>query len=148
MRYLTLAGSLMVLCCLGCADKAVQTTLKPDTTFAIHTVAAEQGEDTKSLTDPDSGDVLNLAASPVITATNVLTATVTSDGNGSACLEVTVDEPGAAQLRTVTAVSGKQIAIVVNGRIASAPTIRTPIDNAFQLSGGAFTRTDWEQIVQ
>jgi hypothetical protein len=108
MRYLILFLAVIPLYFSGCADEPSQTKLKPGITFEVHAVAAQQGPNTKPLTDPDSGKVLNLVDPPIITAANVDTATVTTDENDILMLDVNVDNPGAAQLQAATAIPGNQ----------------------------------------
>ena len=147
MRHIILLSALTPLCFLGCADGPIQTKLKPGTTFELHAVTAQADGTTKPLTDPDSGEILNLVSPPIITAANVDSATVTTDDNGIVFLNVNLDNPGAAKLQAATAVTGNQVAIVVNRKIASAPVIRSQIGATFQITG-SHSKSDWEQIVQ
>ncbi len=146
MRFAILSLALIPLCFSGCAEQPKQTTLRPGITFDLHAVAAQADSNTKPLTDPDSGAILNLVDPPIITAANVDTATVTTDDNGNVMLSVNVDKPGTAKLQAATAVTGNQVAIVVNGKIASAPVIRSQIGSRFQISG-SHSQSDWEKIV-
>lgn len=147
MRYVIFFSALIPLCFSGCADKSKQTKLKPGTTFEIHTVAAQQGKNTRSLPDPDSGAMLNLVDPPVITAANVDTAAVTTDENGNVILSVNIDNSGAGKLQAATAVPGNRIALVVNGRIASAPIVHAQVGSQFQVTGSK-SMPDWQQVLQ
>lgn len=147
MRHLTIFAAVLPLCLLGCADAPRQTKLKPGTTFTIHDVAAQAGPNTKPLTDPDTGVVLNVIDPPLVTEANVASATVTTNEQNSVYLDVELDRPGAAKLQAATAVTGQQVAIVVNGNIASAPIVRAPISGRFRVTG-SHTRSDWQKIVQ
>ena len=147
MRYLILLFALPPLCFLGCAAEPNQTKLKPGTTFELHAVAAQGDGNTKPLADPESGAILNLVTPPIITAANVDTASVTTDVNGNVIFNVNVDNPGAIKLQAATAAPGNQLAVVVNGKIASAPVIRAQIGSQFQITGSA-SQADWEKIVQ
>lgn len=146
MRFLIPSLALIPLCFSGCVDEPNQTKLKPGTTFELHAVAAQADGTTKPLTDPDSGAVLNLVDPPIITAVNVANATITLDEYGTKALSVNVDEPGAAKLQAATAAPGNQVALVVNGKIASAPVIRAQIGSQFLIYSS--DSTGWEKIVQ
>ena len=147
MHHIILLAVVIPLCFCGCAEQARQTKLTPGTTFEIYTVAAQQGPNTKPLKDPNSGLTLNLVTPPVITAGNVNAAIVTTDDNDIVMLDVNVDHLGAAKLQAATAIAGNQVAIVVNGKIASAPVVQSPIGSHFRVTG-AYSRSDWENIVQ
>jgi preprotein translocase subunit SecD len=46
-----------------------------------------------------------------------------------------------------TAKPGKQIAIVVNGTVVSAPLVSSRISQRFRVSG-SLDKSDWEDLVQ
>ena len=148
MRYFYLISlAALPLCLPGCTDVPGQTKLKRGVTFEVHTVAAQAGPNTEPVTDPHTGDVLNLVKPPIITSNNVDTTTVTIDHSAQVLFEVNVDGSGAAGLSAATVGPRTQVAIVVNGKIVSAPVAHTPISSSFRVSG-AYTRADWEKLVE
>ena len=146
MRYIILFFA-FTLCFSGCAEVPNQTKLKPGVTFELHAVAPQADGTTKPLADPDSGAILDLIDPPIITAANVNAATVTTDDNDVVMLSVDVDAPGTAKLLAATSVPGNRVAVVVNGKIATAPVIQEQIGSKFTITS-ADSKHDWKGIVQ
>jgi preprotein translocase subunit SecD len=148
MRHIFFASLAVFAACIpGCLEQFHHTKLRPGVTFEVHRVSLTSASDTTEHEDPDTGAPLHLVDPPIITADNITEATVTTDANGIATLEVKVNHAGANRLAAATAVPGGQLAIVVNGKIASAPMLHSRIDAAFKL-GGSSKGTDWNKIVE
>lgn len=147
MRHAMLCFLVVLFCFQGCSEPPVVTKLKPGITFEVYSVAAEQGDATKPLTDPDSGEVLHLVSPAIITAANVQSATANTDESNTVILKVTLNKPGEARMSAATAVAGGRLAIVVDGKIVSAPVCHARIGDKFQITG-EYSAADWQKVLQ
>ena len=94
----------------------------------------------------DSPDTIYVSATPVVTNEDIVGARVVDvDGRFAIGLEFT--SKAAERLRAATASHvGKPIAIMINGRVASAPVLTAPISDSAMISG-SFTRKEAEELV-
>jgi preprotein translocase subunit SecD len=66
---------------------------------------------------------------------------------GTPQIELTLTEEGARRFAEITAANvGRNLAILVDGRVVCAPVVRTPISGNRVVISGPFTRTEAEAI--
>jgi TonB family protein len=88
-----------------------------------------------------------LEASALVTAQDVSNARVVDAEGGRFYVEVTFREAASARMAQATSAHlGKPVAIVIDGRVVSAPVVRSPIGRSAMLTGD-FTRAQAEAIV-
>ncbi len=92
------------------------------------------------------GRVLYLHRQVLVTNSDVADATAVEIGDGFA-VRVTFTPAGAERLRLATGAHlGKPLAVLLDGRLALAPTLRTPLSETAVISGD-YTRDAAERIV-
>lgn len=140
---------LLLLCCgmVGCAELETERPLKAGVTFEIHKVVEEPTETTKEAKDPMTGDVLHLVTPPVITTADFSTGSVAEDENGMVSLQVQLTAAGGQKIADATAVPGNRLAMVINGKITSAPNVITQVEAKFLVTGEN-NKADWEAILE
>ena len=143
---LMMLGTICALCA-GCSEEGIPKRLRSGVQFDIHRVVDEAGPNTKELADPVTGDLLQLETPPVIAAENVTSARVVAGDTGHVRFEVSVDGEGATKLKAATAEVGDRLAVVVDGKIVTAPVINSTVSSAFSIEG-AYTREDWEALLE
>ena len=88
-----------------------------------------------------------LEAMPLVTAQDVSSARVVDAPGGLFSVDLTFQEEASARMSRATAGHvGKPVAIVLDGRVVSAPVVRSPIGRSALLTGN-FTRAEAEAIV-
>lgn len=152
-RVVSFSILLIASLCFGCAPQNSPKPIASGAKFEIFTVTIAEDPAAVKATDPSSGDPLFLKSPPFITTTDV--ATVKRSGvepegflafgresHEEPGMSVELTPTGAAKMGTATtALMGNQIAVVVNGKVISAPEVRSPIRNTFVVTGG---RDDFE----
>ena len=82
----------------------------------------------------------SLEAQPLLDDTALRSAAVGNDGNGKPQIELSFTDAAAKQFSDITARNiGKRIGILINGRLESAPIIRTAITGGTAVISGNFT---------
>lgn len=149
LRMSTQSSLLLLLCCgmAGCAEIETERPLRAGVTFDIHMVVDEPTETSKEAKDPITGDVLHLVTPPVITTADFSTGSVAEDENGNVSLQVQLTEVGGRKIANATAESGHRLAMVINGKVTSAPKVITQIGAKFQVAGEK-NKADWEAILE
>ncbi len=143
----------------GAAEKKLEESLavKPDTDkkeTALAEIKKEEalvlpppvvpaGFELKEIEGDDSrhlGQTLLLEKEPILTGEHLTNATVGFDQYGQAVVEFELDKEGAKTFDDVTFRNiGKRIAIVLDGKVNSAPVIRDRIPNGKGQISGSFT---------
>jgi hypothetical protein len=81
-----------------------------------------------------------LEAQPLLDETSLKSAAVGKDGNGKPQIELTFTDAAARQFSEITARNiGKRIGILIDGRLVSAPIMRTAITGGTVVVSGNFT---------
>lgn len=131
-RYLT-ASLLICITPIGCTQEP--TTLKPGVSLKVYHVVATKTASTISIVDEASGETLILQTPPIFTENDVEVASVMDDGETGPRLQMELTVAGGQQLQAATSTTGGRIAIVLNHKCLSAPTVRTTISGSFQVTG-------------
>jgi preprotein translocase subunit SecD len=93
----------------------------------------------------NSDGKIYLHAEPVITNNDVIQARVVEE-KGRFSIAITLTPGGAARMATATSMHvGKPLAIIVNGDVIAAPTVRTQIGSEAVINGN-YTRPEAERI--
>ena len=97
---------------------------------------------------PDGGRTIYLHPQPVVTNSDIAQARVVEGDGGSAPgIGITFTADGAAKmLRATREHLNRPMAILLDGEVAMAPTVRSPMSTSATISG-SFTRTEVERIV-
>jgi len=95
---------------------------------------------------PDSDRSIYLHDEVVVTNSDIAAARVISSGQGHYSVGVEFSASGAEKMRAATANHiGKPVAILLDGQVAAAPVLRTPIAASAVITGN-FTMTQAEKI--
>ena len=135
MRSFLLVGLALTMSVAGCSPATKSKSIAPASTLEVFEIL--DADDVPAATFPDavSGEMVRVAKVPVIDTTDVLAVSllrsdsVGPDGKptGSQNTEIMTQltATGSSKLATATGnMSGKQLAIVINGRVVARPGIR------------------------
>ena len=93
----------------------------------------------------NSGRQIFLHDERVVTNNDVVQARVV-ESNGRFSIAITFTPNAAARMATATAThAGRPLAIIVDGEVIAAPTVRSPLTNEALITGD-FTRAEAENI--
>lgn len=96
---------------------------------------------------PSSNRKIYLHKTAVATNADLASARVTEDSQQNPAIAITFTKDGAKKMQEVTEKHvGKPLAILVNGKVVSAPTIRSAVSGEAQIVG-LFTTEEVEKIV-
>jgi beta-lactamase regulating signal transducer with metallopeptidase domain len=119
---------------------------KQDGKVGFYLAESTAGEGLKQAKVGDQGETIYLHAEPVLTSQDVAEAKLTKNATNETEIEVVFTKAGEEKISKATAANlGKRLAIVVNGAVVSAPTIRSPIGNRGMISG-RFSDEEWAKI--
>jgi preprotein translocase subunit SecD len=96
-----------------------------------------------------SGRVIYLHSEPIVTNDDILRSELVPNGDGSGFgVEVTFTAGGAARMQRATASHlNAPLALLVDGAVVAAPTLRSPI-SASAIVSGKFTQPEAERIAE
>lgn len=101
-------------------------------------VATEAGPDTQDIKDPDSGQLLHVRRRVELDASDVKDAHIAKSPSGQFSVDMDFTPAGSEKLAALTSANmNKKLAIVFDGRVLMAPTIRAKITGSLTLSGGS-----------
>jgi preprotein translocase subunit SecD len=149
-RFVVLAGGLAaVLAGLVMSPHWMgsDTTLHAAMQFEVRLAGPDAKPGVRAAVDPGSGRTIYLDKDVVLTNGDITeTGVVTLPGGFG--VEVHLTDGGAAKLRSVTAVNlGRLLAIVVDGKVLAAPTVRSPVAQIGVISG-TFTREEADRLAE
>lgn len=97
----------------------------------------------------DTKETIYVSPEAVITANDVKRARVQKGQLGEPTIAVSFKVEGANRLAAFTTANvGKRVALVVDGRVVSAPIIATPITEGMAVINGDFTKEEATQFAQ
>jgi preprotein translocase subunit SecD len=147
-RFVVLAGGLAaVLAALVTSPDWMgsDTTLHAAMQFEVRLAASDAKPGVRVAVDPGSGRTIYLDQDVVLTNREITETRVVTLPSGFG-VEVRLTDGGAAKLRAVTADNlGRLLAIVVDGKVLAAPTVRSPIAEIGVIKG-KFTREEAERL--
>ena len=118
----------------------IQTTL-----LEVRLAETEPATGLDAATVPSSNSKIYMHDERVITNNDVVQARVV-EGKGQFSIAITLTPSGAARMASATSQHvGKPLAIIVNGDVIAAPTVRTQIGSEAMITGD-FTRVEAERI--
>ena len=135
-------SSLMICLCLGCAAR--QETGASCPAIEMSVVADTQTDSSKSVTLNDTTTIL-ISRNPVVTTSDITAATASQTGD-QWVVHFTVTEDAAKRVQEFTRQRvGKNMALVVDGKVHGTPRIAGPITgNRYQIDG--LNRVDAERV--
>ena len=144
----SLAAALVFLS--GIAEASVaQSAEKPRVTFELRRAEGKPAGGLTQATVAGTRDKVYLHKEAVLTNQNIASARVATDVEGKPAVEITLTEEGQKKLAKLTEDhQGKPLAILVAGKVISAPIVREKIDGDKVLIGGRFTKEEAERIAK
>lgn len=137
---------ILILLTLMLACKSAEK--KPPMNLQFRVVESEYTEGLEECIFPQSGETFYLCPPADIGAADVKAADVIQR-NGRPVIDVTFTNAGAEKLAKLTGANiGKRIAIIVEGEILFAPTVRDTIKNGRAQISGNFTPEEAEKIAE
>jgi hypothetical protein len=146
---------LMLLCCSFAFSLAATQPQKP-LTFEMRLVIERPAPDSEQLTFARQSknarnateERLNVQKKPLIDSSAIKRAVVQKNAeSGASEVQIILTEQGAMQVAEATRNKrGQRLAIVINGKIHSAPIIRSQIEKGSALMGGSFTSLEAAQL--
>ncbi|MEO8427822.1 MAG: hypothetical protein ABI651_12000 [Verrucomicrobiota bacterium] len=115
--------------------------------FQVQLVLDEAGDDSEILTNnagPASGQVMHVRKTPLLDYTAINSVDVTTDpSSGTSQINIDFSEEGKELFAQVTKENiNKRLAIVLDGRLYSAPVIRSEISDGKSQITGSFTEEE------
>lgn len=119
---------------------------KPKTAVEFRLAEDQPAEGLEEATVPDQVDKIYLHSATVLTRQDIVKAEVQTDDNQRYSILLTFSAKGAEKISQATEDNiGKRLAVVVDGKVITAPTIRTKIA-ASAIVTGRFKKTEAEQL--
>lgn len=117
-------------------------------TLAIRLAESEPGEGLTGVVFEPSGETFYLHPEVVLTNEDIASASVTQL-EGRPAVDVNLTEIGKEKFAGFTGANiGKRAAILVDGKLVTAPIIRAPILEGRALINGDFTKQEAKQIAE
>jgi hypothetical protein len=116
--------------------------------FELRLAYLESGEDRTEYTVPGAEQKVYVAKQPFASIADIVAARTIDDAAGQPAIEITFLADSAKRLEEVTQQHlNKPLAILMDGKLLSAPTIRDRVGSAAVITG-RFSREEAEQIAQ
>jgi RNA polymerase sigma factor (sigma-70 family) len=116
--------------------------------FQVQLVVDEPGENSEPMTNNAGGGTLQVQKTPLLDHTAIRSVSVTKNpSSGAQEIDVEFSEEGKELFAAVTKENiNKRLAIVLNGRLYSAPVIRSEISGGRAQITGNFTETEAKEL--
>lgn len=122
-------------------------TLHAAMQFEVRLAGTDPKPGVRDAVDPTSGRAIYLDQDVVLTNRDVAASRVVTLPSGFG-VEVQFTDGGAAKLQSATAGNlGRLLAIIVDGKVLAAPTVRSPVAQIGVVSG-QFTREEAERLAE
>ncbi len=119
-----------------------------DVKLAIHLAEQKPAEGCVEATLPNTKQKIYLHPQAALTEKDVAKAGVTTTTQGFPAILVSFTKEGGEKMAKLTeANQGKMLAVLVNGKVISAPTIRSKIADKAVITG-QFTKTEADKIAE
>lgn len=120
----------------------------PHTKIALHLAEDKPTEQCKEVTVSSTNQKVYLHPEALLTEKDVAEAKVTQTDKGVPEISVTFTKEGGKKMARLTeANQGKRLAIVVDGKVISAPVIRSKVADRAVITGN-FTKAEAEKIAK
>jgi preprotein translocase subunit SecD len=140
------AAELVVLGCIGWAS-AAQPAEKAGSKFELRRAESRPAEGLTEATVAGTRDKVYLHKEAALTSQDIAQARATTDLGDKPAVEITLTEGGRTKLAKLTEDHrGKPLALIVAGKVLSAPIVRGKIDQDKVLVSGSFTKEEVERI--
>lgn len=127
-------------------QRYVAYPLSKGVTLEVYLVSRTSVANSRATVDPGSGSQVFIIEPPVVSSSDVATIQRAAQPNDQMSLTVHLTTGGARKLSAATTpVTGQELAILVNGRVASVAKVVSPISSDFSVSGGVIGK-DREDI--
>lgn len=143
--------SLAAACLLAVGALAADTT--PILQFRL--IAEKPGADSEQMTmvtknkDNSVTNFFNVEKTVLLDEAALKSASVSTDALGHAVIGITFSETGTVQLATVTRRNiGRQLGIVIDGTLYSAPRINSAIEGGKAQISGSFSKTGAKDLAK
>jgi preprotein translocase subunit SecD len=149
-RRSVVLAALCATLCLGFVDAAVaeKPPDKPAAKLEIRRAENEPAEGLTEATVPGSKEKVYLHKAAELTNADIAAARATEDTSGKPAVEVTLTKEGAQKMRELSEKQkNKPLAILVNGKLIAAPTVRAVIGEKAVIAGN-FTKDDVDKLVK
>jgi preprotein translocase subunit SecD len=150
MTFLTkaLAAALVFPCCIAWAS-AAQPAEKSGVKFELRRAEGKPAEGLTEATVAGTRDKVYLHKEAALMNQDIAQAQATTDVGDKPAVEITLTEGGRKKLAKLTEDhQGKPLAIMVAGKVISAPIVREKIDEDRVLVSGSFTKEEVERIAK
>jgi RNA polymerase sigma factor (sigma-70 family) len=117
--------------------------------FQVQLVVDEPAQDTESMTNATSGSVLQVRKTPLLDQTAIRSVTVEKNPSGAPVIDVEFSPEGQELFAAITKENiNKRLAIVLNGQVYSAPTIRSEISEGRAQITGNFSEAEAKALAE
>lgn len=121
-------------------------TLEAAVRFEVRLAQTQPAEGLQEARIAGSADVLYLHQEPIVTNADIAQARAIALPDGRFDVAVTFNAAGAEKMRKATSGHlGQPLAILIDGDLVAAPTVRSPIDAEARITGG-FTKAEAERL--
>jgi preprotein translocase subunit SecD len=117
--------------------------------FQVQLVTDEPGQDTQSMTNTTSGGILQVQKTPLLDQTAIRSVTVGKNSAGAPVIDVEFSPEGRELFAAVTRENiNKRLALVLNGQVYSASTIRSEISGGRAQITGNFSEAEAKALAE
>ena len=145
-RELQIALVLVLLLIGTSCQRNAPQPLSKSATLEVYLASRSNTANSRRVFDHQGGAQVFLILPPVIASADVATVQRAADPNEKMSLTVHLTTGGSQKLLAATTPpAGKELAILVNGQVASVAKVVSPISSSFNVSGGLIGK-DLEEI--
>jgi preprotein translocase subunit SecD len=137
----------MLVCCGAFASARPDEKAPPK--FEVRRAEAKPAEGLTEAAVAGTSEKVYLHKDVALTAKDVAGAAVTRDGAGNPAVGVTFTEEGTKKFAKLTEEhKGKRLAILVEGKVISAPVINDKVTGGKAMISGRFTKEEVEKLAK
>jgi preprotein translocase subunit SecD len=128
--------------CAGCEPSANPRKLAASASLDVFAVSATEVPDSRATIDPETGATIYLVVPAVLESADVQSVERSDNSQDLPTLIFTLTPDGGKKLAVATTpATGQQLAVVVNGKVMSVVSVRSPLGgDKFEISGGQFQK--------
>lgn len=143
---LAMAFAILVGGTVGCGQRHPPRPLAKGATLEVYLITAANTPNARTATDPDSGAVIYLAPTPIISSTDVTTVQRSDPSSEDPWLTISLTPAGSTKLAAATTpTAGQKLAVVANGKVIAVANVLQPIVKDCRITSG-FIHKNEQQV--
>jgi preprotein translocase subunit SecD len=148
LKGVVMAG-LVVFLIPSCSSRQPTLDSQPTTAVEIRLAALEPRSGFMTMRFADTGDPVYVSPRVVVSNDDIRSAQFVLDGQGRPAVEILLNTLGTEKFARFTSEHiGEMAAILVEGKVSSAPVIRAQIANGRAIINGDFTQEEARELAR